>query len=85
MHKHDKIDIKSMIGKTDIVTADRSSIRLEFAVKECIVTGNILESSPTVGRTCSLIREDGSGGTGVNIVKDNVLRQSGAGTIFWIH
>ncbi|MDN5274862.1 MAG: hypothetical protein JWP06_763 [Candidatus Saccharibacteria bacterium] len=58
-----------------------SGIRLEFAVKECIITGNILESSPTAGRTRSLIREDGSGGTGVNIVKDNVLRQSGAGTL----
>lgn len=62
-------------------TGTYSGIRLEFAVQECIVTGNILESSPTAGRTRSLIREDGSGGTGVNIVKDNVLRQSGAGTL----
>lgn len=57
-----------------------SGIRLEFAVKECIVTGNVLETSATAGRTRSLIREDGSGGTGVNIIKNNVLRQKDGGT-----
>lgn len=57
-----------------------SGIHLEFAVKECIVTGNVLETSSTANRTRSLIREDGSGGTGVNIFKDNVLRQTGTGT-----
>lgn len=57
-----------------------SGIHLEFAVKECVVTGNVLETSGTAGRTRSLIREDGSGGTGVNIFKNNVLRQTNAGT-----
>lgn len=55
-----------------------SGIRLEFAATECIVTGNVLETSGTAGKTHSLLREDGSGGTGINIVKHNVLRQSGA-------
>ena len=54
-----------------------SGIHLEFAVKECVVTGNVLETSGTAGRTRSLIREDGSGGTGVNIFKNNILRQTG--------
>jgi hypothetical protein len=58
-----------------------SGIHLEFSVKECIITGNVLESSSTAGRTRSLLREDGSGGTGVNIVSHNVLRQNGAGTL----
>lgn len=57
-----------------------SGIRLEFAVTECVVTGNVLETSGTAGKTRSLLREDGSGGTGVNIVKHNILRQSGTGT-----
>jgi len=57
-----------------------SGIHLEFAAKECIITGNVLETSATAGRTRSLIREEGSGGTGINIVKNNVLRQSNAGT-----
>lgn len=56
-----------------------SGIRLEFAVKECVVTGNVLETSATAGRTRSLIREDGAGDTGINIVKNNVLRQKDAG------
>lgn len=60
--------------------ATYSGIHLEFAVKECIVTGNILETSQTAGRTHALIREDGIGGTGVNIIKDNVARQMGGGT-----
>lgn len=57
-----------------------SGIHLEFAVKECIITGNVLETSATAGRTRSLIREDGAGDTGINIVKNNVLRQKDAGT-----
>jgi len=57
-----------------------SGIHLEFAATQCIITGNVLETSATAGRTRSLIREEGSGGTGINIVKNNVLRQSNAGT-----
>lgn len=57
-----------------------SGIHLEYAATECIITGNVLETSSTSGRTRSLIREEGSGGTGLNIVKNNVLRQSGTGT-----
>lgn len=57
-----------------------SGIRLEFAATECVITGNVLETSGTAGRTHSLIREDSSGGTGVNIVKHNIIRQTGTGT-----
>lgn len=57
-----------------------SGIYLEFAAKECVITENVIETSSTAGRTRSLIREDGAGDTGINIVKHNVLRQTNAGT-----
>lgn len=53
-----------------------SGIHLEFAATQCVVTNNVLDTSSTNGRTRSLIREEGSGGTGVNIISHNILRQN---------
>lgn len=73
-------NVFTSVADQSTVAGTYSGIYLEFAVKECIITGNVLETSSTAGRTRTLIREDGSGGTGVNIIKDNVLRQTGVGT-----
>lgn len=51
-----------------------SGIHLEFAATQCVVTNNVLDTSTTNGRTRSLIREEGSGGTGLNIISHNILR-----------
>jgi hypothetical protein len=57
-----------------------AGIYLEYAVTQCLVLSNVFDTSSTAGRTRSLIREDSSGGSGLNIIKHNVLRQQNAGT-----
>lgn len=59
---------------------DFSGIYLEYAVSQCIISHNILDTSQTAGRTRSLIREDGAGDTGKNIITENILRQNQGGT-----
>lgn len=68
------------IGDQAEVIGQYSGIYLEYAVNECVVTNNFLETSQTVGKTRSLIREDAYGDTGVNIITQNILRQYGPGT-----
>jgi hypothetical protein len=58
-----------------------SGVHLEFGVHFCIVSGNVLETSNTVGKTRSLIREEASGGTGDNIIEGNSMSQNAAATV----
>ena len=57
-----------------------SGIYLEFGAQQCIITNNLLETSPTANKTHSLIREDAMGDSGSNIISQNMLRQVNAGT-----
>lgn len=51
-----------------------SGINLEYSAVRCVITNNSFDTSAsTLGRTRSLIREQNMGGTGVNIIKHNIL------------
>jgi hypothetical protein len=61
-------------GPGDAGSAAASGIHLEFNTHYNVVTNNSLETSNTVsGRVRSLIREEGTGGSGDNIIEGNSL------------
>lgn len=68
------------VGDQSVADDHFSGIHLEFAVQNCIVSDNIILTSPTAGKTRSLIREEASGDTGLNIITNNNLRPMGVGT-----
>ena len=68
-------------GIGDAGTTAASGIHLEFNTHYNTVTGNALETSPTAGKTHSLIREEGIGGAGDNVIMGNTLSQNAAPTI----
>lgn len=73
-------NVMTSVADQSSVAGQYTGIRLEYAATQCLVLNNVLDTSSTAGRTRSLIREDSSGGTGLNIIKHNVLRAQGAGT-----
>lgn len=58
-----------------------SGVHLEFDAHFNIVSGNLLETSNTVGKTRSLIREESTGGTADNLIEGNALSQNAAPTV----
>jgi hypothetical protein len=61
-------------GPGDAGSTPASGIHLEFNTHYNIVSNNVLETSNTVaGQTRSLIREEGTGGSGDNLITDNSL------------
>ena len=73
----------SVVGNTifspgEVGTAGAASgIHLEFAAARNLIQGNSLVSSPTNGRTRSLIREEAMGSAGNNQINGNVLTVKG--------
>lgn len=57
-----------------------SGVHLEFNTHYNVVSGNILETAVANGKTRSLIREEGTGGSGDNIITDNALILNGTVT-----
>lgn len=62
-------------------SAAASGVHLEFNTHNNIVSGNVLETSNTVGKTRSLIREESTGGSGDNIITGNSLVANAAATV----
>lgn len=58
-----------------------SGVNLEFGATLCVVHANVLETSQTVGKTRSLLREQNLGGTGSNIITHNTLKANAAATV----
>ncbi|MEU6058011.1 glycosyl hydrolase family 28-related protein [Streptomyces sp. NPDC047097] len=54
-----------------------SGIHLEYGTARNLIQGNSIASSPTNGRTRSLIREEASGDAGQNLITGNVLITKG--------
>ncbi|WP_432136840.1 glycosyl hydrolase family 28-related protein [Streptomyces sp. bgisy154] len=55
-----------------------SGIHLEYGTANNLIVGNSIASSPTAGRTRSLIREEATGSAGPNLISGNVLITKGA-------
>lgn len=68
-------------GIGDAGSTPVSGIHLEFNTHYNTVSGNSLETSNTAGKTHSLIREEGIGGAGDNVITGNTLSQNSAPTI----
>ncbi len=68
-------------GIGDAGSTPISGIHLEFNTHYNTITGNSLETSNTAGKTHSLIREEGIGGAGDNVITGNTLSQNSAPTI----
>jgi len=68
-------------GVGDAGSTPASGVHLEFNTHYNVVSGNSLETSTTAGKTHSLIREEGIGGAGDNIITGNTLSQNTAPTI----
>jgi hypothetical protein len=64
-------------GEVGTLGGEASGIHLEYATKNNSVTGNSIASSAVNGKTRSLIREEGSGGAGPNLITNNVLITKG--------
>jgi hypothetical protein len=58
-----------------------SAIHLEFGAHYNIVSGNNIQTDGDAGKTRSLIREESTGGSGDNLIVDNVLVQNAAPTV----
>lgn len=58
-----------------------SGVHLEFAAKNCVVSGNHMTTHPTNGAAMSLIRESGEGSAGGNLIHGNTLLQQGTVTV----
>lgn len=58
-----------------------SGVHLEFNTHYNVVSGNILETANTAGKTRSLIREESTGGSGDNLIEGNSLSQNAAPTV----
>ncbi|MGW0920076.1 glycosyl hydrolase family 28-related protein [Streptomyces sp. NPDC002755] len=73
----------SIVGNTifspgEVGTAGQASgIHLEYAASRNLISGNTIVSSPTNGRTRSLIREEAMGPAGQNQITGNVLTVKG--------
>lgn len=73
----------SIVGNTifspgEVGTAGQASgIHLEYAAARTLIMGNSIVSSPTNGRTRSLIREEAAGPAGSNQITGNVLTTKG--------
>lgn len=65
-------------GEVGSLTGLVAGIHLEYATKNNSITGNSLASSPTAARSGWLIREEGSGDAGPNLITNNVLIVKGA-------
>lgn len=61
-------------------SAAASGVHLEFNTHYNVVSGNMLETATTNGKTRSLIREESTGGSGDNIITSNALVQNGTTT-----
>jgi hypothetical protein len=55
-----------------------SAVHLEFAATRNVISGNVFETDPLDGAANSLVREDGDGGTGQNLITSNQFIQKGA-------
>lgn len=64
-------------GEVGSLVGEVSAIHLEYGTVNNLISGNSLASSPTNGRTRSLIREEASGGAGPNLITGNVLITKG--------
>jgi hypothetical protein len=80
-------------GEVGTLTGQVSGIHLEYGTKNNLISGNSIASSPTNGKTRSLIREEAMGDSGPNLITGNVLitkgtlavaatEIAGAGTVF---
>ena len=58
-----------------------SGVHLEFNTHYNVVSDNVLETAVAAGKTRSLIREEGTGGSGDNIITDNSLVANAAPTV----
>lgn len=59
----------TFVGDQGSVAA--SGVLVDFGAIDCIISGNVFESSTTAGKTRSFIRETGSGGGGNNLITNN--------------
>jgi hypothetical protein len=66
------------MGEVGSLGGQVSGIHLEYGTKNNMITGNVLASSATAGKTRSLIREEAMGGSGPNLITSNVLITKGA-------
>ena len=65
----------------DAGSTPASGVHLEFNTHYNVVTGNVLETSNTAGKTRSLIREESTGGGGDNIITGNSMVANAAATV----
>jgi hypothetical protein len=68
-------------GIGDSGTTPASGVHLEFNTHYNVVSGNSLEVSTIAGKTRSLIREEGTGGSGDNIIEGNTLSPNAGVTV----
>jgi hypothetical protein len=68
-------------GMGDSGAVPASGVHLEFNTHYNIVSSNSLETSTVAGKTRSLIREEGTGGSGDNIIEGNAMSQNTAPTV----
>lgn len=68
-------------GVGDAGSTPASAVHLEFNTHYNVVSGNALETAVNSGKTHSLIREEGIGGAGDNVITGNTLSQNSAPTI----
>lgn len=58
-----------------------SGVHLEFNTHHNVISGNVLETSNTAGKTRSLIREESTGGSGDNLIEGNAVVANAAATV----
>lgn len=68
-------------GIGDSGSTPSSGVHLEFNTHYNIVSGNSFETSTIVGKTRSMIREEGTGGSGDNIIEGNGMSLNAAVTV----
>ncbi len=68
-------------GVGDSGSSAASAIHLEFNTHYNVVANNSLETSTTTNKTRSLIREEGTGGSGDNIIEANAMSQNASPTV----
>jgi hypothetical protein len=64
-------------GEVGTLSGQVSGIHLEYATKNNLISANSIASSPTNGKTRSLIREEATGSAGPNLITNNVLITKG--------
>lgn len=65
----------------DAGSTPASGVHLEFNTHYNVVSGNVLETSTTAGKTRSLIREESTGGGGDNVITSNTMAANAAATV----